>query len=119
MANELLPPLPQGTISFPPNFNLFVKGPVIKKPSTSGSVKEEDPTDSVPEVSAREKLLKDQPELLHQFGMDLLSILIQVYTPYCTCSRALYSYFLVQLVLKFCSLVDLDLWFQCQWSSTS
>ncbi|XP_022146141.1 E3 ubiquitin-protein ligase UPL3 isoform X3 [Momordica charantia] len=79
LANELLPPLPQGTISFPPNFNMFVKGPVIKKPSTSGSVKEEDPTDNVPEVSAREKLLKDQPELLHQFGMDLLPILIQIY----------------------------------------
>ncbi|XP_023512904.1 E3 ubiquitin-protein ligase UPL3-like [Cucurbita pepo subsp. pepo] len=79
LANELLPPLPQGTISFPPNYNLFVKGPVIKKPSTSGSVKEEDPTDSAPEVSAREKLLKDQPELLHQFGMDLLPILIQIY----------------------------------------
>ncbi|TYJ99546.1 E3 ubiquitin-protein ligase UPL3 [Cucumis melo var. makuwa] len=79
LANELLPPLPQGTISFPPNFNMFVKGPVIKKPSTSGSVKEEDPTDSAPEVSAREKLLKDQPELLLQFGMDLLPILIQIY----------------------------------------
>lgn len=79
LANELLPPLPRGTISFPPNFNLFVKGPVIKKPSTSGSVKEEDPTDSAPEVSAREKLLKDQPELLLQFGMDLLPILIQIY----------------------------------------
>uniref|UniRef100_A0A0A0LPP5 HECT-type E3 ubiquitin transferase n=1 Tax=Cucumis sativus TaxID=3659 RepID=A0A0A0LPP5_CUCSA len=79
LANELLPPLPQGTISFPPNFNMLVKGPVIKKPSTSGSVKEEDPTDSAPEVSAREKLLKDQPELLLQFGMDLLPILIQIY----------------------------------------
>ncbi|KAG6604936.1 E3 ubiquitin-protein ligase UPL3, partial [Cucurbita argyrosperma subsp. sororia] len=79
LANELLPPLPQGTITFPPNFNSFVKGPVIKKPSTSGSVKDEDPTDGAPEVSAREKLLKDQPELLHQFGMDLLPILIQIY----------------------------------------
>ncbi|XP_023533256.1 E3 ubiquitin-protein ligase UPL3-like isoform X2 [Cucurbita pepo subsp. pepo] len=79
LANELLPPLPQGTITFPPNFNSFVKGPVVKKPSTSGSVKDEDPTAGAPEVSAREKLLKDQPELLHQFGMDLLPILIQIY----------------------------------------
>lgn len=106
MANELLPPLPRGTISFPPNFNLFVKGPVIKKPSTSGSVKEEDPTDSAPEVSAREKLLKDQPELLLQFGMDLLPILIQVCTAYHTYFGAEERSFLVQLVLKLSSLVN-------------
>lgn len=118
MANELLPPLPQGTISFPPNFNLFVKGPAVKKPSTSGSVKEEDPTDSAPEVSAREKLLKDQPELLHQFGMDLLPILIQVSTEYYTCFRAL-EVFSGSVSTEIVLFGQVDLWIQCEWSSTS
>lgn len=118
MANELLPPLPQGTISFPPNFNMFVKGPVIKKPSTSGSVKEEDPTDNVPEVSAREKLLKDQPELLHQFGMDLLPILIQVCTEYYTCFRAL-DVLCGSVNTEIMLFDQVDLWFQCEWSSAS
>ncbi|GMY05450.1 E3 ubiquitin-protein ligase UPL3 [Fagus crenata] len=79
LANELLPPLPQGTISLPASSNLFVKGPVIKKSSVGSSGKQEDTNGNVPEVSAREKLLNDQPELLQQFGMDLLPILIQIY----------------------------------------
>ncbi|KAF3434701.1 hypothetical protein FNV43_RR21786 [Rhamnella rubrinervis] len=81
LANELLPPLPQGTISLPASFNIFMKGPVAKKPSASSSVKPEDSNGNVAlaEVSAREKLLNDQPELLQQFGMDLLPVLIQIY----------------------------------------
>ncbi|KAA8535991.1 hypothetical protein F0562_028469 [Nyssa sinensis] len=79
LANELLPPLPQGTISLPANTNLFVKGSLSKKSPVSSSGKQEDTNGSVPEVSAREKLLNDQPELLQQFGMDLLPVLIQVY----------------------------------------
>ena len=118
MANELLPPLPQGTITFPPNFNSFVKGPVVKKPSTSGSVKDEDPTAGAPEVSAREKLLKDQPELLHQFGMDLLPILIQVCIEYCTFFRAL-EIFSGSVSTEIVLFGQIDLWVQCEWSSTS
>ncbi|KAH7518419.1 hypothetical protein FEM48_Zijuj09G0169600 [Ziziphus jujuba var. spinosa] len=79
LANELLPPLPQGTISLPASFHLFMKGPVIKKSSASSSGKSEDSNGNIPEVSAREKLLNDQPELLQQFGMDLLPVLIQIY----------------------------------------
>lgn len=78
LANELLPPLPQGTISLPSSSNLFVKGSVVKKSSAGSSGKQEDSNGNVPEVSAREKLLNDQPELLQQFGMDLLPVLIQV-----------------------------------------
>lgn len=78
LANELLPPLPQGIISLPVNSNLFARGSVVIKPPTSSSEKQEDTNGNVPEISAREKLLNDQPELLQQFGMDLLPVLIQV-----------------------------------------
>ena len=78
LANELLPPLPQGTISLPLGSNLFAKGSVVKKSPASGSGKQEDTNGSVAEISAREKLLNDQPELLKQFGMDLLPVLTQV-----------------------------------------
>ena len=77
MANELLPPLPQGTISLPTSSGMLVKGSVVKKSPSSSSGKQDDNNGSVPEVAAREKLLKDQPELLQQFGMDLLPVLIQ------------------------------------------
>ncbi|XP_070042392.1 E3 ubiquitin-protein ligase UPL3-like isoform X2 [Nicotiana tomentosiformis] len=79
LANELLPPLPQGTISLPVSTNLFIRGSFTRKPSASGSVKQEDLNASSQEVSAREKLLNDQPELLQQFGTDLLPVLIQTY----------------------------------------
>ncbi|XP_050366026.1 E3 ubiquitin-protein ligase UPL3 isoform X2 [Argentina anserina] len=79
LANELLPPLPQGTVSMPSSFNLFMKGPVVKKSSGSSSGKPEDTSGSSLEVSAREKLLNEQPGLLQQFGMDLLPVLIQIY----------------------------------------
>ncbi|KAJ7978615.1 E3 ubiquitin-protein ligase UPL3-like [Quillaja saponaria] len=79
LANELLPPLPQGTISLPVSSNLFVKGSIVKKSSASSSGKQEDTNGNAPEVAAREKLLNDQPELLQQFGMDLLPVLIQIY----------------------------------------
>ncbi|GFY89849.1 HECT ubiquitin protein ligase family protein KAK [Actinidia rufa] len=78
LANELLPPLPQGTISLPASTNLFVKGSLSKSP-VSSSGKQEDTNGSATEISAREKLLNDQPELLQQFGMDLLPVLIQIY----------------------------------------
>ncbi|KAF7841213.1 E3 ubiquitin-protein ligase UPL3 [Senna tora] len=79
LANELLPPLPQGIISLPVNSNLFVRGSVVIKPPASSSAQQEDANGNVPEISAREKLLNDQPELLQQIGMDLLPVLIQIY----------------------------------------
>jgi E3 ubiquitin-protein ligase TRIP12 len=78
LANELLPPLPQGTISLPASSSIFVKGPVVKKSPSSSSAKQDEVNGNLPEVSAREKLLRDQPELLQQFGMDLLPVLLQV-----------------------------------------
>ncbi|KAM7482746.1 hypothetical protein LguiB_007329 [Lonicera macranthoides] len=79
LANELLPPLPQGTISLPSSTNLFVKGPHLKKYPGGSSGKQEDLDGNVAEISSREKLLNEQPELLQQFGMDLLPVLIQIY----------------------------------------
>lgn len=55
-----------------------MKGSALKKSPASNSGKQEDANGSVLEVSAREKLLNDQPLLLQQFGMDLLPVLIQV-----------------------------------------
>lgn len=57
---------------------MFVKGPVVRKSPASSSGKSDDTNGNASEVSAREKLLSDQPELLQQFGMDLLPVLIQV-----------------------------------------
>ncbi|KAI4350275.1 hypothetical protein L6164_004746 [Bauhinia variegata] len=79
LANELLPPLPQGTITLPVSSNLFVKGSAVRKLPAGSSGKQEDSNGNVPETSAREKLLNDQPELLQQFGMDLFPVLTQIY----------------------------------------
>ncbi|KAK8567964.1 hypothetical protein V6N13_105907 [Hibiscus sabdariffa] len=79
LANELLPPLPQGTISLPASSSVLVKGSFVMKSPASSSNKQENTDENALEVSAREKLLRDQPELLQQFGVDLLPVLIQIY----------------------------------------
>ncbi|PWA58797.1 Armadillo [Artemisia annua] len=79
LANELLPPLPNGTITLPASTNVFVKGSLLKKSPAGSSNKQDEISGGAPEISAREKLLTDQPELLQQFGMDLLPVLIQIY----------------------------------------
>ncbi|KAK1397665.1 HECT-type E3 ubiquitin transferase [Heracleum sosnowskyi] len=77
LANELLPPLPRGTISLPPSSSVFVKGSLTKVPPVVSSEEQDDSIGS--ESSPREKLLIEQPELLQKFGMDLLPVLIQIY----------------------------------------
>ncbi|KAH6767255.1 HECT ubiquitin protein ligase family protein KAK [Perilla frutescens var. hirtella] len=79
LANELLPPLPQGTISLPVSSSFFMKGSLPKKGHAGSSSKPEDSNGKIQEVSTREKLLNDQPELLQQFGTDLLPVLVQIY----------------------------------------
>ncbi|KAK8582512.1 hypothetical protein V6N13_069289 [Hibiscus sabdariffa] len=79
LANELLPPLPQGIISLSASSSIFVKGSIVMKSPASSFNKQETTDENAPEVSAREKLLRDQPELLQQFGVDLLPVLIQIY----------------------------------------
>ncbi|GAB2267878.1 E3 ubiquitin-protein ligase upl3 [Dionaea muscipula] len=79
LANELLPPLPQGVISLPASSNFFMKGSFLRKSTTSSSNKQEDTNEQDQDISAREKLLNDQPELLHEFGMDLFPVMTQIY----------------------------------------
>eukprot|EP01018_Ginkgo_biloba_P019051 Gb_20277 [translate_table: standard] len=79
LVNELLPPLPQGTISLPSSYGIQSKSALGKHTSGSTTGKQEDVNGNVSEISAREKLLRDQPELLAQFGMDLFPVLVQVY----------------------------------------
>lgn len=78
LANELLPPLPEGTISLPASCNIFQKGSHLKKPPASSSEVQVDSSRCSYEISTRKKLLNEQPELLQQFGMDLLPVLIEV-----------------------------------------
>ncbi|XP_068646801.1 E3 ubiquitin-protein ligase UPL3-like [Aristolochia californica] len=79
LADELLPPLPQGTLSLPTSSHLLIRGSLAMKKSSSSSSKQDDTSGATSEISAREKLLRDQPELLQQFGLDLLPVLIQMY----------------------------------------
>ncbi|XP_064977058.1 E3 ubiquitin-protein ligase UPL3-like isoform X1 [Musa acuminata AAA Group] len=79
LVDELLPPLPQGTISTPIFYNITVKGSSIKKSTGITPGKPVEPGLATNDVSAREKLLQEQPELLQQFGTDLLPVLTQVY----------------------------------------
>lgn len=78
LSNELLPPLPQGTISLPSSSNVCVKGSLINVPPVDSEEHEEQDDSTGTEISTREKLLNEQPELLQQFGMDILPVLIQV-----------------------------------------
>ncbi|CAA0816798.1 E3 ubiquitin-protein ligase UPL3 [Striga hermonthica] len=79
LANELLPPLPQGMISLPVSSSLFMKGPLFKRSNAGTSSKPDDSNGNMQEVLTRKELLNDQPELLQQFGMDLLPVLVQIY----------------------------------------
>ncbi|KAK8963372.1 E3 ubiquitin-protein ligase UPL3 [Platanthera guangdongensis] len=79
LADELLPPLPQGTVSLPVYSNVLVKGSAGKKIAGTSAGKPEEANGTNIEPSTHEKLLQDQPELLQQFGLDLLPILTQIY----------------------------------------
>ncbi|CBI17334.3 unnamed protein product, partial [Vitis vinifera] len=79
LADELLPPLPEGTISHLNYSSFQMRSSAGEKSPSSGSGKEEITNGSMPEASAREKLLCDQPKFLQQFGVDLLPVLVQVY----------------------------------------
>ncbi|KAL3613951.1 E3 ubiquitin-protein ligase upl3 [Castilleja foliolosa] len=79
LANELLPPFPQGTISLPASSSLFVGGSLPGKGHVGSSGHQEDSNEDIQKVSTRAKLLNEQPGLLQQFGMDLLPVLVQIY----------------------------------------
>ncbi|KAM0853504.1 hypothetical protein ACQ4PT_051008 [Festuca glaucescens] len=76
LADALLPPLPAGLISLPAHSHVFMKGSSVRRPASS---KQGESGSIDIAVSGREKLLRDQPELLQQFGMDVLPTMTQVY----------------------------------------
>ena len=75
LADDLLPHLPSGIISLPAYFHVLVKGSSSKK---SASTKHAGTSSTENERSGHERLLREHPELLKQFGMDLLPIMTQV-----------------------------------------
>lgn len=87
--------------------------------SSNSLVKQEDPSENAtPEISAREKLLNDQPELLQQFGMDLLPVLVQVHQFWSTSHFILYCFLTLGVVASMI-IFSTDIWFQCEQSSSS
>ncbi|XP_057962370.1 E3 ubiquitin-protein ligase UPL3-like isoform X2 [Malania oleifera] len=79
LADVLLPPLPDGSIFLPTCCNFQMKSPTRKYSLPISTGKLEDRSINATEDSAREKLYRDQPEFLQQFGMEVLPTLVQVY----------------------------------------
>lgn len=116
LADELLPPLPEGTISNV-NYSSFQMRISAGKTSPSiGSGKEENGHGTVPEASAHEKILCDQPKLLQQFGVDLLPVLVQVDTyNELECFIILFITFQLQGGFAF---LEADIWIHCECPSS-
>lgn len=74
LADDLLPHIPARIIKLPTYYHTY-KGSSTKK---SASIKQEGGGSTGNERSGRERLLREQPELLQQFGMDLLPTMTQV-----------------------------------------
>lgn len=75
LADDLLPHLPVGIISLPTNCRVFVKGSSTRRPAPT---KQDGAGSTENERSGHESLLQEHPELLQQFGMDLLPVMTQV-----------------------------------------
>ena len=76
LINELLPPLPQGTICPLVSYGIQSKSSLGKHSLGGSTSKKEDTSGTMPEISAQETLFHDQPELLAQFGIDLFPVLV-------------------------------------------
>uniref|UniRef100_A0A453MP02 HECT-type E3 ubiquitin transferase n=1 Tax=Aegilops tauschii subsp. strangulata TaxID=200361 RepID=A0A453MP02_AEGTS len=76
LADDLLPHLPVGIISLPTNCRVFIKGSSTRRPAPT---KQDGAGSTENERSGHESLLQEHPELLQQFGMDLLPVMTQVY----------------------------------------
>ncbi|CAM0948357.1 unnamed protein product [Alopecurus aequalis] len=71
LADDLLPHLPVGIISLPTHCRVFAKGSSTRKPA---STKQDGAGSTENDRSGHESLLREHPELLLQFGMDLLPV---------------------------------------------
>lgn len=81
LVNELLPPLPgvSGAATASPfNCGSVSKSATKKNAAAGSSGKPEDGQHAGTEITAREQLLRSQPELLVHFGADLFPVLVQV-----------------------------------------
>uniref|UniRef100_A0A453MNZ2 HECT-type E3 ubiquitin transferase n=1 Tax=Aegilops tauschii subsp. strangulata TaxID=200361 RepID=A0A453MNZ2_AEGTS len=76
LADDLLPHLPVGIISLPTNCRVFIKGSSTRRPAPT---KQDGAGSTENERSGHESLLQEHPELLQQFGMDLLPVMTQTY----------------------------------------
>jgi len=75
LADDLLPHMPARVINLPTYYHSY-KSSSAKK---SASIKQDGAGSTENERSGRERLLREHPELLQQFGMDLLPTVTQVY----------------------------------------
>jgi E3 ubiquitin-protein ligase TRIP12 len=75
LADDLLPHMPARVINLPTYYHSY-KSSSTKK---SASIKQDGAGSTENERSGRERLLREHPELLQQFGMDLLPTMTQVY----------------------------------------
>ena len=74
LADDLLPHMPARVINLPTYYHSY-KSSSTKK---SASIKQDGSGSTENERSGRERLLREHPELLQQFGMDLLPTMTQV-----------------------------------------
>ncbi|AQK61283.1 ATP binding microtubule motor family protein [Zea mays] len=75
LADNLLPHMPAIIIELPTYYHAYKDSSTNK----SASIKQEGAGSTGNEKSGNERLLRDQPKLLEQFGMDLLPTMTQVY----------------------------------------
>jgi E3 ubiquitin-protein ligase TRIP12 len=76
LADNLLPHMPAIIIELPTYYHAYKDSSTNK----SASIKQEGAGSTGNEKSGNERLLRDQPKLLEQFGMDLLPTMTQVST---------------------------------------
>jgi hypothetical protein len=115
LADDLLPHLPVGIISLPTHCRIFAKGSSTRKPTTS---KQDGASSTENERSGHESLLREHPELLQQFGMDLLPVMTQVRAHFYFLLTS--NYDLLELVLVLNNLCHLTgVWFKRKCANTS
>lgn len=79
LVNKLLPSLPHKTISLPATHSIGAIRSTRKQIGRNNRENVEGISKTVADVSDHEKLLREKPELLVQFGADLFPVLVQVH----------------------------------------
>lgn len=79
LVNKLLPSLPHKTISLPATHSIGATRSTRKQIPRNSRENVVGTSKTVADISDHEKLLRDKPELLVQFGADLFPVLVQVH----------------------------------------